>query len=100
MNSPDGAPSPDSLVEAPSPSEPDSADETIEHSFHDGRVIEVVTAAAPSGGFAILQIRVLSRDRRQWIRVGSGSFWSFETQTAAARHGRERAIFGITVQGI
>jgi hypothetical protein len=85
----------------PRPSrESGSIDESVEFSFHNGRTIEVVTAALPSGGFVILRIRVLDLDRRQWTRISSGSFWSFDNQVAAARHGRARAIFAINTLGI
>ena len=100
MASPARVASPEPLVEPRSPRGPSSIDENIERSFHNGRAIEVVTAALPSGGFVILHIRVLDRDRRQWTRVTSASFWSFESQMTAAAHGRALAIFAINTQGV
>ena len=100
MRSPASAIWPEPLVEPLSPRELSSIEESVAHSFHNGRAIEVVTAALPSGGFVVLHIRVLDLDRRQSTRVASGSFWSFDSQMGAARHGRARAIFAITTQGI
>ena len=99
MRSPAGGTLREPLVEPLSPRAPGSADGEVHHSVHLGRTIEVVTAALPSGGFVILHIRVMNLERR-WTRVSSGSFWSFESRTAAASHGRSRAVFAIDTQRI
>jgi hypothetical protein len=97
-----GGTSPEPLGTA-SPGEPQPPSETVNRSFHNGHAVEVVTAALPSGGFVLLHIRVLvpdgpDFDRHKWVRVSSGSFWSFDCETAAARHGHALAIATLTTK--
>jgi hypothetical protein len=98
MRSPVGAEGAEAPVEPPSSPDLDSDDGSVEQCFHNGRAIQVVTGALPSGGFVILHIRVLALDRQHWIRVSAASFWSFDDQTAAANHGRALAISAIHTQ--
>lgn len=100
MRSPVGAKGSETPLEPlPSPAL-DSDDGSVEDCFYNGRAIQVVTSALPSGGFVILHIRVLALDRQNWIRVSAAPFWFFDDQIAAANHGRALAISAIHTQVI